>query len=139
MAAPKGNKYALGNEGGRPPIYESPEQLKEWVNKYFLYCTEEHEKATITGLTLYLGFSSRSSLDNYADKSEEYLHIIKRAKLCVENSYELNGGTIDIFALKNMGWKDTQEIKHDLPRSFFNIDPLADDSANHGAKEDSPA
>ena len=111
MGAPKGNKFALGNNGGRPPKYGSPEELEQSCIDYFEYCNKEGEKATITGLALFLGFCDRSSLSDYAEK-KEFSHIIKRAKLVVENSYELSGGTIDIFALKNMGWSDKQEVDH---------------------------
>lgn len=111
MAAPKGNKFALGNTGGRPPIFNNPQELIDSCKKYFDDCDKDNEKATVTGLTLALGFSSRSSLDDYEDKGDEFSYIIKRAKLVVENSYELNGQTIDIFALKNMGWKDKTEIE----------------------------
>lgn len=126
MAAAKGNKYALGNKGGRPPKFESPEAMTTEVNAYFDHCNTDKEKATITGLTLYLGFSSRSSLDDYCKTSEEFSYIIKRAKLVVENSYEQNGQTIDIFALKNMGWADRTEIKHDithLPKIEYETPP----------------
>jgi len=112
MAAPEGNKYALGNNGGRPPKFDNPEQLENKCIDYFNYCIEEGEKVTITGLTLYLGFCDRSSLKDYIDK-KEFSHIIKRAKLVVENSYESNGNTIDIFALKNMGWIDKLEVKNE--------------------------
>jgi hypothetical protein len=33
--APKGNKNALGNEGGRPPLYSSPKELEERITEYF--------------------------------------------------------------------------------------------------------
>jgi hypothetical protein len=110
MAAPKGNKFALGNQGGRPPKYDNPIELEAKCIEYFTKCIEDEEKATITGLTLFLGFCERSSLDNYARK-EEFSHLIKRAKLTVENSYELSGSTFDMFALKNMGWKDKTEVE----------------------------
>lgn len=29
------NKYAIGNKGGRPPIYETPEELQAEVDRYF--------------------------------------------------------------------------------------------------------
>jgi len=110
MAAPKGNKYALGlTTSGQPPIFSSPDELKDKILEYFVYCTDNEDKITITGLALFLGFSTRKSLDDYASK-KEYLYIIKRAKLVVENSYETNGQTIDIFALKNMDWKDKHEV-----------------------------
>ena len=110
MAAPVGNKYALGNEGGRPAHYETPDELHKKCIAFFDFCIDKGEKATITGLSLYLGFSSRSSLDDYEKRSDEFSYIIKRSKLAVENSYELNGQTIDIFALKQMGWKDKSEV-----------------------------
>ena len=112
MAAPKGNKFALGNTGGRPPKFNSEEELISMISGYFDICQQEDEKATITGLTLMLGFCSRSSLDDYANKGDEFSYIVKRAKLAVENSYEQSGTAFDIFALKNMGWKDKSEIDH---------------------------
>jgi len=111
MAAPKGNKFALGNNGGQPPVFETPEDLENKCFEYFNYCVEDNIKPTITGLTLYVGFCSRSSWDHYA-KKDEFLYIVKRAKLTVENSYETSGLTFDMFALKNMGWRDKQEIEH---------------------------
>lgn len=106
----KGNKYALGNNGGRPAFYQKPEELQIRVDEFFDYCLRNKEKATITGLCLFLGFSSRDSLLDYSKREKEFSDIIKRAKLTVEHSYEKAGQTIDIFALKQMGWKDKQEI-----------------------------
>lgn len=129
MSAPEGNKYAIGNNGGRPAIYETPEALISACDEYFEYIkgeaaknkddeidydrwVREPEPATVTGLVLFLGFSSRQSLDDYA-KKEEFSDIIKKARLRVENKYELKlHGTTNtgaIFALKNMGWKDKIE------------------------------
>lgn len=112
MAAPRFNKFALGNNGGRPPKFKTPEELEAKIQEYFEWSIKNNEKITITGLVLFIGMCGRNQLDEYAKKSQEFMNIIKRAKTVVENSYELNGGTIDIFALKNMGWKDTvqQEI-----------------------------
>ena len=110
MSAEKGNKYALGNTGGRPPIFESPEQLEEKCIGYLKHCIETKEKPTITGLTLFVGFCSRMSWNDYQEK-DEFSYIVKRAKMTIENSYEQSGGTFDIFALKNMGWKDKTEVE----------------------------
>ncbi len=110
MAAPKGNKFALGNNGGCPPIFKEPQQLEEKCLEYFENCIETDEKPTITGLTLYVGFSSRSSWDDYK-KRDKFSYIVKRAKMTIENSYEMSATTFDMFALKNMGWKDKQEIE----------------------------
>lgn len=112
MAAPKGNKYAVGNNGGRPSTYETPEQLEKAVEEYL----DGSEVKTITGLALALGFESRQSLYDY-EKRDEFSYIIRRAKLFVENYYELqlltsNSSTGPKFALQQMGWSDKQEIDH---------------------------
>jgi hypothetical protein len=77
-------------------------------------CTREPESPTITGICLFLGFESRSSFDEQAKRSDEFSYIVKRAKMVVEGRYEgmLSSDSVAgaIFALKNMGWKDRQEI-----------------------------
>jgi hypothetical protein len=130
MAASKGNKNAIGNNGGRPALFTSPETLQEKINEYFESGVKEKNivvgkgtKAqeikvkipTITGLCYFLGFESRQSFYAYEDKIE-FCYIIKRARLNIEQEYEEQlsiGNTIgSIFALKNMGWSDKQEIEH---------------------------
>lgn len=118
MAAPVANKFALGNNGGRPAHYETPEALRDKCIAFFDDCNAQGVKATITGLALFLGFASRSSFDDYEKRGDEFSYIIKRSKLAVENSYELSGQTIDIFALKNMGWKDKQEMDVRTPEGI---------------------
>lgn len=124
--ASKANKYASGNQVGRPPHFETPEDLHAKAMEYFEACVKDKEKVTITGLCLFLGFSSRSSLDDYEKRNDQFSYIVKRCRLAVENSYEIGGQTIDIFALKNMGWKDKQEIDHRTPegiRVSYNLQP----------------
>ena len=98
---------------GRPLLFETPEDLKKAINKYFEE-TEEKE-ITVTGLALALG-TSRESLNNYS-KKEGYQDIVNQARLIVQNSYEKDlrrqGRSGDIFALKNFGWKDKQEVVSD--------------------------
>ena len=122
MGAPKRNLFALGNNGGRPPKYETAKEVHDKCIEYFESCIELDEKITITGLALFLGFCSRKSLYEY-EKKQEFRYIIKNAMLVVENSYESKGTNFDIFALKNMGWTDKQEIdmKADVKQ---NIDPI---------------
>lgn len=110
MAAPKGNKFALGlTTSGRPPIYKPDKEGFEAIKSKCIEYFECEEKATITGLALFLGFSCRDTLYDYA-KNKEFSDIIKRAMLTVENSYETSATTFDMFALKNMGWIDKREI-----------------------------
>ena len=89
--------------------YLTPDEMQEQIELYF---TTEDD-VTITGIALFLGFESRQSLYDY-EKMEGYSYIIKRARLFVERDYEKGLKTQyssgSIFALKNMGWTDKQEI-----------------------------
>lgn len=125
MAAPLGNIFALGNNGGQPPKYNDPEVLKNKVVEYFesyIDCEMKEakqpvlgHKPTITGLALYLGFESRQSFYDYI-KKEEFSYILKKASLYIEMNYEMllesKAATGAIFALKNMGWNDKSEVDH---------------------------
>lgn len=109
------------NLGGRPPKFETAEQLQKKINEYFKNCPDkkniitktgevvEFPTPTICGLCYFLGFESRQSFYDY-EKIEKFSYIIKRARLFVEKEYELllqsNNCTGAIFALKNMGWVD---------------------------------
>ena len=111
MAAPKGNKYALGlTNNGRPPVYDNSYDMIKVIDRYFE--ETEIQDLTITGLALFLGFESRQSFYDYGEK-EDFSYIIKRARMVIENKYESSltesNATGSIFALKNMGWKDKVE------------------------------
>jgi hypothetical protein len=125
---------------GRPPKYETEEQLIEVIQEYFNKCVptpitiegkdgEEHILTTKTGkpclipnppttagLALHLGYASRQSLYDLK-KKEEFSYTIKRAVLLIEDYHEKSiaigeNCTGSIFWLKNHNWKDKQEIKH---------------------------
>lgn len=132
MGAPKGNKFAVGNEGGRPTLLKNAKHAKDLCDAYFEWIKgeayedinvlgdivfkwkREPEPATITGLTLFLGFESRQSFYDNCEKENEISYTLKKYRTQVENSYEkkLSGTTPtgSIFALKNMGWKDRTEV-----------------------------
>lgn len=124
--------------GGRPVIFETPEEFELKVEEYFEYVKGESEVVcdsdedgnpvdrevwirkpepiTITGLCLFLGFESRQSFYDY-EKRQGFSYIVKKARLRVENHYEGSAQyaktpTFHIFALKNMGWSDKTEIDH---------------------------
>lgn len=100
----------FGFLGGRPPIYETPDEMAKAMVTVF---ENPDFDFTITGLALELGFCSRQSLFDYESK-EGFSYIVKKAKAIVERAYEakLSGQSVTgaIFALKNMGWKDKSEI-----------------------------
>lgn len=138
MAAPKGNKNAEGNEGGRPPIHTDPEKVGFLVHDYFQWIEGEEgerkvkaptengveeiterywirhpEPPTVTGLALHLGFSSKNTLYEYAEKIE-FSDSIKKGLSRIEKYHEIATSrgdkcTGNIFILKNFGWKDRIE------------------------------
>jgi len=118
--ASKGNKFKLGmSENGRPPVFSTAKEMEDSIDAYFESCLDDEGdnykyRPTITGLALFIGFASRQSLYDYADK-EGFSYIIKRAKQVVAMSYEemllSRSSTGAIFALKNMGWSDKTEVE----------------------------
>jgi len=128
MPAPKGNKNALGNDGGRPALFNSPEELQAKVDAYFNGGANTKEYPTlngsvkipiytISGIAYFLGFTSRQSFYDYENRLE-FSDTIKKARLRIEMNYEENlmdkACTGSIFALKNMGWSDKTEIDHNV-------------------------
>jgi hypothetical protein len=97
---------------GRPLKFKSAEELQKKIDDYFKITP--FEELTITGLALHLD-TYRETLCNY-EKRDEFLDTIKKAKQRIENAYEKRlikrGGSGDIFALKNFGWRDKQEHDH---------------------------
>jgi hypothetical protein len=100
----------MSNKIGRPLKWETPDIMQAEIDKYF----EETPQSrwTITGLAMALD-TDRHTLINYSER-EEFFHTINKAKLMVENAYEIDlrekGHAGNIFALKNFGWKDKTEV-----------------------------
>ncbi len=100
----------MSNKIGRPLKWESPDIMQVEIDKYF----EETPQSrwTITGLAMALD-TDRQTLINYSER-EEFFDTINKAKLMVENAYEIDlrekGHAGNIFALKNFGWKDKTEV-----------------------------
>ena len=99
----------------RPRKIKTPKEFDELVDQYVAQCKVDDEPITWTGMALALGFYGKDELSNYA-QYEGFSRSVKRARAIVERSYEarLNGNspTGAIFALKNMGWSDRQELDH---------------------------
>ena len=115
MAAPKGNRFALGHGWGRPPMYETPEQLIEKACEYFELETNTAGvcKPTISGLTFHLGFSSRTSFYDYKSKNQDFMYTINRIITFIESCYEKNlhgfAWAGAAFALRNINSADWKE------------------------------
>lgn len=99
---------------GQPPFFDNADDLQKEVDAYFDNLKDLSQPATITSLAFYLGFASRQSLYDY-EKNDEFSYTIKRARLRIEIEYETKlhskNPTGAIFALKNFGWTDRQEIE----------------------------
>lgn len=122
----------MAHAGGRPVKFGSREELQTKINNYFKECKENELPITITGLALALD-TNRQTLINYGNKDDFY-DIIEKAKLTVENSYELrlieSGRSGDIFALKNFGWTDRQEIDSTVKVNKTSFDELIESIDN---------
>lgn len=129
----------MSEKMGRPPFFESAEQMQELIDKYFEECDgkiltdengnpmrnkdghiirDDRRPYTITGLALALGFNSRTSLLDYENKDEEFLNTIRRAKTRVERYaeerlYDKNGSNGAKFSLANnfKRWSEKQQIE----------------------------
>ena len=105
----------MANKVGRPLKFQSVEQLKILIDKYFDECDATGEPYTITGLANALD-TDRAALVRYEHKDEFY-NTIKKAKRKVEEQFEkraLQGKynpTIAIFLMKNnFGYQDKVDL-----------------------------
>jgi hypothetical protein len=104
-----------GVKMGRPLKFNSVEDLQIKIDEFFEITPVEDR--TITGLALHLNTFRDVLMDyeagNY-DDDKDFSSTIKRAKARIANEYEKRlvkrGNAGDIFALKNFGWSDKQEI-----------------------------
>ncbi|RKY33850.1 MAG: hypothetical protein DRP78_07160 [Candidatus Omnitrophota bacterium] len=111
---------------GRLLKYKTPEALQKKIDEYFDNppntrkivkdgAVVEVPVYTISGLVLFLGFCDRASFFDYGHR-ELFSSTIKAARTRMALEYEkflqsgLGSGAI--FALKNFGWSDKQEIEH---------------------------
>lgn len=106
---------------GRPPKFESPEEVLEAAKEYFQWCIDNNAPLTITGLAIALG-TTRETLMDYQEKAE-FSDTIKKLKLLIENYNEMqvhegNNPAGAIFVLKNFGWKDKSEVLNDIPEDL---------------------
>lgn len=102
----------MADRPGHPLKFESVKELQEKIDAYF--ANTPKDEWTITGLALDLD-TSRKVLCEYEDLRPEYSNAIKKAKLKVENGYEVDlkkhGRSGTIFALKNFDWTDKTEVE----------------------------
>lgn len=151
MAAPKGNKYAVGL-GGRNKKFATPNDMQKVIDEYFYNCDnrirqvyiKSHQDLvdvkcpvpyTIEGLCNALGLC-RDALLNYEKEPgyEDFHDTVKAAKLKVQQNLVERGlegennSAVSIFVMKNnFGYKDKTE--HEMTgkdgEPLFNEKPLS--------------
>ena len=107
MAAPKGNKFALGNKGGRPRKW-TPAKRKELLELFHKYI-EETEIPVIAEFA-YLNWISLQKLYEFDEFRESLKIAITKKQANLEKGGLGNkiNTTMAIFSLKQLGWSDNQ-------------------------------
>jgi len=120
---------------GRPPKYETPEQMETAINNYFTKCkigekkqiitksgevveTTKEIPLTIADLAYHLGFTNRQSILDYEKKDDKFSGIIVRARLHIEGDNirkgltgEYNSQTNNLNLASNYGYSMKSEIE----------------------------
>ena len=101
---------------GRPRKFSSPIEIAEEAHAFINWCYDNNKKATITRLAFWLGFNQISQIHDYIGFEDEFSETLKRIMLFIESEYEEGLLTARnpagwIFTLKQLGWKDTQEVE----------------------------
>lgn len=119
MSAPKGNKNALGNKGGRPTKYSKGvlQKTKEYIRKWGEGKLPEEVIPSVEGLAVYLDIGRRSIYDwQDGGKNVEFSHIVENL-LLIQGRTLLNRGldgkfnaTISKLILSKHGYKDESDI-----------------------------
>lgn len=126
----KHKKVSIKRPEGAPAKFLSPEDMEAAIERYFDSCPDkrtvvsdgvkiEVPSPTISGLSLFLGFSDRHSMYDY-EKRPQFSHTIKKARTRITKMYEMNmmgqHCVGSIFMLKNLGYADKTEVesKHEV-------------------------
>ena len=150
---------------GRPPRYKSTEELENKIEEYFKSCGPVYAKdkstgnviinektgnpviidyvhPTVTGLALYLGFSSRKALFDYKAK-KQFSNTIMRARARIEEHaeqmlYDKNTARGAEFNLKvNFGWTNEETINIKTDKASVDEKAAKEALENLGYKKDS--
>ncbi len=138
-----GNLFSMYNNGGQPPIYKTVEELAQKIADYLDW--EDGQKGkegkgiyTLTGCALFLGFASKSSMDDQSKRSAEFSNTINRFKSFMIHWNEQKlywGGTYmgSQFWLRNHGGysdESTQNLKQTItevkPEVMGGTPPIAE-------------
>jgi hypothetical protein len=107
--------------GGRPPIWENPEDLQKQIDGYFADCRDRERLPCIAGLAYHCGVD-RQTIYNYSEK-DRFFGILKKARDYVlmkmeESMTHGEGAGGLIFLAKNYGYTDQRVVTHDVQGSL---------------------
>ena len=132
----EGNLFSIGIKNGRKPVIETAEELADRIAEYLDW--EDSKKRpdsysgmgkgiyTLSGCALYLGFSSKASIDDQMKRSADFSNVIKKFKLFMVDWNEKKmywGGTFPAaqFWLKNWGGysdESTQNVNQTITAKY---------------------
>lgn len=112
------------NATGRPPKFDSPEEMERLGMEYIEECKKNDKPITLTGICIRLDTTRQTLLDY--ERKDEFSDSVKRLKLRAENYaeehlYNKNGRAVvgAIFSLKNFGWSDKMEFESSCKPSIM--------------------
>ena len=121
-----GNQIAtITNEAkrGRPATYETPDEMKVYIDRYFDYVQHTQLIPTVEGLTQFLDMTMEDLL--YYQQKEEFFRVVKKAKeRIIHDKMQLAyrnkiNTTLFIFDAKNNhNYRDKVDVESDNKHSF---------------------
>lgn len=133
-----GNLFSLGGfNGGRPPIYDSPEAMYKKIAEYLNWEDDQKGKDgkgvyTLTGCALFLGFATRDSLYDYEKKNAGFAYVINKFRQFMVHWNEQKlywGGTYmgSQFWLRNHGGYSDESTQHQH-QTITTVQPVVKDT-----------
>jgi hypothetical protein len=127
------NLFCLGGfNGGRPPMYDNPEEMFKKIGEYLQYEDDQKDKVgkgvyTLSGCALFLGFASRESMYEYEKKSSGFTYAINKFRLFMTHWNEQKlywGGTYmgSQFWLRNHGGY-SEDVNQNLKHTITEVKP----------------
>lgn len=123
------DKALVKHPGGRPPKWTEADngKLNILIDKYMEDCKQQSIIPTITGLALVLD-CDMNTICEYSKKPEFFSSIKRAYNICFNHIYQgmltAKNPAGYIFAAKNFGMTDTQQIDHTVTQKIITVDMI---------------
>lgn len=110
-------KNIFRTTGGRPPKFETYEDLYSRICFYFNECDNTKQHYTLSGLALYCGFCNVQKFKYQRTRSPEFDYVVSMSILMIEGYWDrllyTKHWRAAIYMLKRLGWNGMgyKEIK----------------------------